>query len=78
MPQSTDPVREPPLRCPHRVSETRRDDIRGGENAPPHASWTISPIGKGQRGLLVAPPKTGKTVMLQHIAHAITSTTPTW
>ena len=32
----------------------------------------ISPIGKGQRGLLVAQPKTGKTVLLQKIANAIT------
>ena len=31
----------------------------------------VSPIGKGQRGMLVAPPKTGKTVMLKSIAHAI-------
>ncbi len=31
----------------------------------------ISPIGKGQRGLLVSPPKAGKTVMLQNIAHSV-------
>ncbi|MBN4060794.1 transcription termination factor Rho, partial [bacterium AH-315-I20] len=31
----------------------------------------IAPIGKGQRGMLVAPPRTGKTVMMQAIAHAI-------
>ena len=31
----------------------------------------ITPIGKGQRALIVAPPRTGKTVMLQNIAHAI-------
>ncbi|MEC7657328.1 MAG: transcription termination factor Rho [Pseudomonadota bacterium] len=31
----------------------------------------ISPLGKGQRGLITAPPRTGKTVMLQNIAHAI-------
>src|SRR5271155_2178023 len=36
----------------------------------------ISPLGKGQRGLIVAPPRTGKTVMLQNIAHAITSHHP--
>ena len=36
----------------------------------------ISPIGLGQRALLVAPPKTGKTVMLQNIAHAITANYP--
>lgn len=36
----------------------------------------IAPIGKGQRGLLVASPKSGKTVMMQHIAHAITANHP--
>ncbi|MAG01557.1 MAG: transcription termination factor Rho [Acidiferrobacteraceae bacterium] len=36
----------------------------------------ISPIGRGQRGLIVSSPKTGKTVMLQHIAHAITANHP--
>ena len=36
----------------------------------------VSPQGKGQRSLIVAPPKTGKTVMLQNIAHAITANHP--
>ncbi|MBO4956581.1 MAG: transcription termination factor Rho [Rickettsiales bacterium] len=36
----------------------------------------ISPIGKGQRALIVAPPKTGKTTLLQNIAHSITSAHP--
>lgn len=36
----------------------------------------ISPIGKGQRGLIVAPPKSGKTVLLQNIANAITQNHP--
>jgi transcription termination factor Rho len=36
----------------------------------------ISPLGKGQRGLVVAPPRTGKTVMLQNIAHAIAANHP--
>jgi transcription termination factor Rho len=31
----------------------------------------VSPLGKGQRGLIVAPPRTGKTVLMQHIAQAI-------
>ncbi len=35
-----------------------------------------SPIGKGQRGLIVSPPKSGKTMMLQHIAQSITSNHP--
>jgi transcription termination factor Rho len=36
----------------------------------------IAPLGKGQRGLIVAPPRTGKTVLLQNIAHSITSNHP--
>lgn len=36
----------------------------------------ISPLGKGQRALIVAPPRTGKTVMLQNIARAITTNSP--
>ena len=36
----------------------------------------IAPIGKGQRGLIVSPPKAGKTLMLQSIAHSIKSNNP--
>jgi transcription termination factor Rho len=36
----------------------------------------VSPIGKGQRGLLVAPPKAGKTIMMQNIAQAIITNNP--
>jgi transcription termination factor Rho len=36
----------------------------------------VSPIGRGQRALIVAPPRTGKTMMLQSIAHAITANNP--
>ena len=36
----------------------------------------VAPLGKGQRGLIVAPPRTGKTVLLQNIAHAITDNHP--
>jgi len=36
----------------------------------------VSPIGKGQRGLLVAPPRTGKTMMMQSIAHSIAANHP--
>ncbi|MCQ8183817.1 transcription termination factor Rho [Parvularcula maris] len=36
----------------------------------------VAPIGKGQRSLIVAPPRTGKTVLLQNIAHAITANHP--
>jgi transcription termination factor Rho len=36
----------------------------------------VSPIGKGQRGLIVSPPKAGKTITLQHIANSITANNP--
>lgn len=36
----------------------------------------VSPIGKGQRGMIVSPPKAGKTMMLQNIAHSITIQNP--
>jgi transcription termination factor Rho len=36
----------------------------------------VAPIGKGQRGLIVAPPKAGKTIMMQHIAQAISRNNP--
>ena len=51
-------------------------DIRGEENTTSRIIDIIAPIGKGQRGLLVSSPKSGKTVMMQHIAHAITTNHP--
>jgi transcription termination factor Rho len=51
-------------------------DMKGEENITGRIIDMISPIGKGQRGLLVASPKSGKTVMMQTIAHAITTNHP--
>ena len=51
-------------------------DIKGEENITGRIIDIIAPIGKGQRALLVAPPKSGKTVMMQHIAHAIAANYP--
>ena len=51
-------------------------DTRSEENITSRIIDMIAPIGKGQRGLLVASPKSGKTVMMQHIAHAITANHP--
>src|SRR5690606_25075731 len=36
----------------------------------------LTPLGKGQRALIVAPPRTGKTVLLQHISHALSTNYP--
>ncbi len=51
-------------------------DIKGEENITSRVIDLIAPFGKGQRALLVASPKSGKTVMMQHIAHAITANYP--
>ena len=60
---------------PNQVLKLERD-IRAEENTTSRIIDIVAPIGKGQRALLVAPPKSGKTVMLQHIAHAITTNHP--
>jgi transcription termination factor Rho len=51
-------------------------DSKSEENITGRVIDIIAPIGKGQRALLVAPPKSGKTVMMQHIAHAISANYP--
>jgi transcription termination factor Rho len=60
---------------PNKHMELERD-MRGEENTTSRVIDIIAPIGKGQRGLLVASPKSGKTVMMQHIAHAISVNHP--
>lgn len=55
---------------------TLERDIKGAENITSRVIDMIAPIGRGQRGLLVASPKSGKTVMMQNIAHAITANHP--
>ena len=60
---------------PNKVMTLERD-IRAEENITSRIIDMIAPIGKGQRGLIVAPPKAGKTVLMQHIAHAITTNHP--
>jgi transcription termination factor Rho len=55
---------------------TLERDIRAEENLTGRIIDIVAPIGRGQRGLIVSPPKAGKTVMLQHMAHAITSNHP--
>ena len=51
-------------------------DVKSEENITGRIIDIIAPIGRGQRALIVAPPKSGKTVMMQHIAHAITANNP--
>jgi len=51
-------------------------DIKSEENTTGRILDIFAPVGKGQRALIVASPKSGKTVMMQHIAHAITTNYP--
>jgi transcription termination factor Rho len=60
---------------PDKVMVLERD-IKSEENLTGRILDVFAPIGKGQRGLIVASPKSGKTVMMQHIAHAITTNFP--
>jgi len=61
---------------PKQQMRLERDGFKGEENITGRIIDIIAPIGKGQRALLVAPPKSGKTVMMQHIAHAISANYP--
>ena len=51
-------------------------DIKTDENITCRIIDLVAPIGKGQRALLVAQPKTGKTVMMQQLAHALVANHP--
>ena len=51
-------------------------EVEQSKDRTPRIIDLISPMGKGQRALIVAPPRTGKTVMMQSIAHSITANHP--
>jgi transcription termination factor Rho len=59
-----------------RVQMRLERDVKTEDNITGRVIDLIAPIGRGQRALIVAPPKSGKTVMMQHIAHAITANHP--
>jgi transcription termination factor Rho len=58
------------LKMEYDFAEGKKKDLS------PRVIDLVAPLGKGQRGLIVAPPRTGKTVLLQNIAHSITSNHP--
>ncbi len=60
----------PNARIKMEIEDPTRKDVTG------RVIDLVAPIGKGQRGILVAPPRTGKTVMMQAIAHAIEANHP--
>ncbi|MFC3073928.1 transcription termination factor Rho [Shinella pollutisoli] len=51
-------------------------DVPTSKDLSPRVIDLVAPLGKGQRALIVAPPRTGKTVLLQNIAHSITANHP--
>ncbi|ARU04922.1 transcription termination factor Rho [Comamonas serinivorans] len=61
---------------PKEQMRLERESFKGEENITGRIIDIIAPIGKGQRALIVAPPKSGKTVMMQSIAHAISANYP--
>ncbi len=62
-----------PLYPEAKISMEREGEM---ESLSPRVIDIVAPLGKGQRALIVAPPRTGKTVLLQDIAHAITHNHP--
>ncbi len=79
---------EPPEKAKHKIlfenltplfaNDRLKLEIGNGstEDLTPRIIDLASPIGKGQRGLIVSPPKAGKTMILQSIAHSITANHP--
>ncbi len=65
-----------PLYPDEKLKMEVEDDTDKGRNLSARVIDLISPTGKGQRSLIVAPPRTGKTIMLQNIAHSIATNYP--
>lgn len=61
---------------PREQFKLERDNFKGEENVTGRIIDLIAPIGKGQRALIVAQPKTGKTEMMKSIAHALVANHP--
>jgi transcription termination factor Rho len=61
---------------PKEQFKLERDGLKAEENITSRIIDLVAPIGKGQRALLVAQPKTGKTVMMQQLAHAFVANHP--
>ena len=58
------------------VMETEKTKVEKSPDLTPRLIDLVSPIGKGQRSLIISPPKAGKTMILQSIANAITANHP--
>ena len=69
-------LRQPDAALSRRAAEDGASTIRPRRICPARVIDIVAPIGKGQRALIVAPPRTGKTVLLQNIAQSITANHP--
>ena len=58
------------------IMETEKTKVEKNPDLTPRLIDLVSPIGKGQRSLVISPPKAGKTMILQSIANAITANHP--
>ena len=61
---------------PEEQFKLERENVKSDDNVTSRIIDLIAPIGKGQRALLVAPPKSGKTVMMKNLAHALVANHP--
>jgi transcription termination factor Rho len=61
---------------PKEQFKLERELVKADENITGRIVDLIAPLGKGQRALIVSPPKSGKTVMMQNLAHALTTNYP--
>jgi transcription termination factor Rho len=61
---------------PYFPTEKLTLEMSGAKDHSTRVIELVAPLGKGQRGLIVAPPRTGKTVLMQNIAHAIVANHP--
>lgn len=65
-----------PLYPDEKLGLELENNSKDGKDFSTRVIELVAPMGKGQRALIVAPPRTGKTVLLQNIAHAITTNNP--
>ena len=61
---------------PDQQFKLESDGVRSDDNVSSRIIDLIAPIGKGQRALIVAPPKSGKTVLMKNLAHALVANHP--
>jgi transcription termination factor Rho len=77
--EGIDPLKYPRRKFDELTPVDPTEQIRletGAEPLTTRVMDLLTPIGKGQRGLIVAPPRTGKTVLLEHIARAVAQNHP--